>query len=63
MAQVKTNKAFTSKRRQEQSAHQNKIINLTRSWIGTPYHHQESVKQVGCDCLGLVRGVYEEYIK
>jgi NlpC/P60 family putative phage cell wall peptidase len=29
-----------------------------RTWIGTPYHHQASVRRVGCDCLGLVRGVY-----
>lgn len=35
-----------------------KIIAEARSWIGTPYHHQASVKGVGCDCLGLVRGVW-----
>jgi len=29
-----------------------------REWIGTPYRHQASVKGVGCDCLGLVRGVW-----
>lgn len=29
-----------------------------RSWIGTPYRHQASLKGVGCDCLGLVRGVW-----
>ena len=29
-----------------------------RSWIGTPYRHQASVRGVGCDCLGLVRGVW-----
>ena len=27
-------------------------------WIGTPYRHQASLKGVGCDCLGLVRGVW-----
>ena len=26
--------------------------------IGTPYRHQASLKGVGCDCLGLVRGVW-----
>lgn len=36
------------------------IINSTRSWIGTPYHHHASKKNIGCDCLGLVRGVYKE---
>ena len=34
------------------------IIAEARSWIGTPYHHQAAVKGVGCDCLGLVRGVW-----
>lgn len=27
-------------------------------WLGTPYRHQASVRGVGADCLGLVRGVY-----
>jgi len=36
------------------------IIRVARSWIGTPYIHQASVKGVGCDCLGLLRGVWRE---
>ncbi len=36
------------------------ITAAARSWIGTPYHHQASVKGVGCDCLGLLRGVWRE---
>jgi NlpC/P60 family putative phage cell wall peptidase len=36
------------------------IISAARSWIGTPYRHQASVKGVGCDCLGLLRGVWRE---
>lgn len=36
------------------------VIQLARDWLGTPYHHQASVKGVGCDCVGLVRGVYHE---
>ena len=31
-------------------------------WIGTPYRHQASLKGVGCDCLGLVRGVWRAVI-
>jgi NlpC/P60 family putative phage cell wall peptidase len=34
------------------------IIAEARAWIGTPYRHQASLKGVGCDCLGLVRGVW-----
>ncbi len=37
-----------------------KIVSVARSWLGTPYHHQASVKGIGTDCLGLVRGVYRE---
>ncbi|KMW56588.1 Gene Transfer Agent NlpC/P60 family peptidase [Candidatus Rhodobacter oscarellae] len=29
-----------------------------RAWIGTPYVHQASVQGAGCDCLGLLRGVW-----
>lgn len=36
------------------------IIQEAREWIGTPYHHQASVKGVGCDCIGLVRGIFRE---
>jgi NlpC/P60 family putative phage cell wall peptidase len=34
------------------------IVAEARGWIGTPYRHQASLKGVGCDCLGLVRGVW-----
>jgi NlpC/P60 family putative phage cell wall peptidase len=36
------------------------IVEAARAWIGTPYHHQASLKGVGCDCLGLIRGVWRE---
>lgn len=36
------------------------ITSLARGWIGTPYRHQMSVKGFGCDCVGLVRGVWRE---
>jgi NlpC/P60 family putative phage cell wall peptidase len=38
------------------------IINSARGWIGTPYIHQASLKNIGCDCLGLLRGVWRECI-
>ncbi len=36
------------------------FVQSARSWIGTPYLHQASMKGVGCDCLGLIRGVWRE---
>jgi NlpC/P60 family putative phage cell wall peptidase len=36
------------------------IIAAARGWINTPYRHQASVQGVGCDCLGLVRGVWRD---
>lgn len=29
-----------------------------QAWLGTPYRHQGSLRGEGCDCLGLVRGVW-----
>lgn len=37
-----------------------RVIAVARSWIGTPYVHQGAVRGAGCDCLGLVRGVWRE---
>jgi NlpC/P60 family putative phage cell wall peptidase len=34
------------------------IVAEATAWLGTPYRHQASLKGVGCDCLGLVRGVW-----
>ncbi|MDX3927436.1 MAG: NlpC/P60 family protein [Shinella sp.] len=36
------------------------VVAIAREWIGTPYRHQASRKGVGCDCLGLIRGVWRE---
>lgn len=36
------------------------VVAAVRCWIGTPYHHQASLRGVGADCLGLVRGVWRE---
>jgi NlpC/P60 family putative phage cell wall peptidase len=40
--------------------HPDSIVAAARGWIGTPYRHQASLKGVGCDCLGLLRGVWRE---
>ncbi len=36
------------------------IIEAARAWIGTPYQHQASCRGAGCDCLGLIRGVWRD---
>ena len=41
---------------------QDRIVTTARSWIGTPYRHQCSLKGAGTDCLGLLRGVWREVI-
>lgn len=33
------------------------IVSEARAWRGTPYKHQAMLKGVGCDCVGLIRGV------
>lgn len=34
------------------------VVAAASAFIGTPYRHQASLEGVGCDCLGLVRGVW-----
>lgn len=34
------------------------IVAATRAWLGTPYRHQAATLGAGCDCLGLLRGVW-----
>jgi len=38
------------------------VIAAARSWRGTPYHDQASLRGVGCDCLGFARGVWREVV-
>jgi len=39
-----------------------RIVVAARGWIGTPYQHQAACKGAGCDCLGLIRGVWQEVL-
>lgn len=36
------------------------IISTARGWLGTKFHHQGRVKNVGADCIGLIVGVAAE---
>ena len=36
------------------------IVAAARRYLGTPYHHQAALAGAGCDCLGLVRGVWRD---
>lgn len=36
------------------------VIAAARGWLGTPYRHAAALRGVGCDCLGLVRGVWAD---
>lgn len=42
----------------ELSAVRARVLAEARSWIGTPYRHQASLKGTGADCLGLLRGIW-----
>jgi len=37
-----------------------RVVAAARAWLGTPYRHRASVIGAGCDCLGLVRGVWRQ---
>lgn len=40
------------------SALRPQALQEARDWLGTPYRHQGMVKGAGCDCLGLIRGLW-----
>jgi len=40
----------------------NEVVTLARRWIGTPYVHQAACMGAGCDCLGLIRGIWSELV-
>lgn len=37
---------------------QDLVLAEAMDWVGTPYRHQGARKGVGCDCLGLIIGVW-----
>lgn len=37
-----------------------RVLSIAQQWLGTPYRHGASRAQVGCDCLGLIRGIWRE---
>lgn len=36
------------------------VVSEARRWLGTPYRHQAATRGAGCDCLGLLRGIWRE---
>lgn len=39
-----------------------KALDAAKTWLLTPYCHGASVKGQGCDCAGLVRGVWRDVV-
>lgn len=37
-----------------------RVLAIAETFLGTPYRHQGSSRGIGCDCLGLVRGIWRE---
>lgn len=33
------------------------VVAEARTWLGTPYQHQASLKGIACDCAGLILGI------
>jgi NlpC/P60 family putative phage cell wall peptidase len=38
------------------------VVAAAREYLGTPYRHQASLAGAGCDCLGLLRGVWRAVV-
>src|SRR5436190_857919 len=38
------------------------VVRAAREWRGTPYRHRAATLGAGCDCLGLLRGVWRSVV-
>ncbi|TPE52586.1 NlpC/P60 family protein [Amaricoccus solimangrovi] len=38
----------------------NDVVQASRRWLGTPYAPGAALRGIGCDCVGLARGVWSE---
>lgn len=45
---------------ENQDLDRDKIIKVARSWLGTPWHHNQRQKGVGVDCANFIVGTIEE---
>jgi len=50
----------TSMVMEKEYAERREVIRAAREWYGTPFHNNQALKGAGCDCLGLIIGVYSE---
>lgn len=37
------------------------VVEIARSWLRTPYHHEACIKGIGVDCAQLLVGVFKEF--
>lgn len=43
-----------------EAAQRERVVEVAKTWLRTPYHHMGRVKGVGVDCLTLLAETYEE---
>jgi NlpC/P60 family putative phage cell wall peptidase len=41
-----------------EAAQRKAVVEEARKWLRTPFHNHACLRGVGCDCLGLLLGVY-----
>jgi cell wall-associated NlpC family hydrolase len=44
----------------DEGAARARVVEIARSWLGTPFHHVAGKKGIGVDCAFLLARVYEE---
>lgn len=60
MADDLSNPRWGERRRESLAMIGARVVEIARDWVGTPYLHQHATKGAGCDCLGLLRGIWRE---
>lgn len=42
--------------------HAAQVVRVARRWVGTPFVEGQSLEGAGCDCAGLIRGLWRETV-
>ncbi len=45
---------------ENETEQRNRLVAIAHTWLGTPYQHCGRFKNVACDCVTLLVGIYEE---
>lgn len=44
----------------DEATERSRVVDIARTWLGTPYHHRAKIKGIGVDCALILSEVFQE---